>query len=137
MGYLVINFSLYIIRLQSFIYFHIRIFRFDIEYFYIGESSFNTWSIGFNCMSTLQRLFHAEWLENYVHCTFIFTCFMLLFLKIFWHTVIRYQLFLCNTDNLYIAAWFQVFLSNSNNYMVSSNYFYLIIIICLHRKSFK
>ena len=27
---------------------------------------------------------------------------------------------------------FQVFLSNTNNYMVSSNYFYLRIVICLH-----
>ena len=36
------------------------------------------------------------------------------------------------TNNLYSIIWFQVFLSNTNNYMVSSNYFYLIIVICWH-----
>ena len=33
---------------------------------------------------------------------------------------------------LHTVTWFQEFLSNTNNYMVSSNYFNLIIIICLH-----
>ena len=33
---------------------------------------------------------------------------------------------------LHTVVWFQVFLSNTNNYMVSSNYFYLMIVICLH-----
>ena len=34
--------------------------------------------------------------------------------------------------NLHTAVWFQVFQSNTNNYMVSSSYFY-IMIICLHK----
>ena len=34
-------------------------------------------------------------------------------------------------------VWFQVFLSNANNYMVSSNYFYLVIVICLQLSGFK
>ena len=38
-------------------------------------------------------------------------------------------LFLSITNNLHDVVWFQVFLSNTN--MVSSNYFYFIIIICL------
>ena len=33
---------------------------------------------------------------------------------------------------MHTVVWFQVFLSNTNNYMVSSNYFYLMIVICLY-----
>ena len=29
--------------------------------------------------------------------------------------------------------WFQIFIPNINNHMVSSNYFYLIIFICLYK----
>ena len=36
------------------------------------------------------------------------------------------------TNNFHTVVWFQVFLSNTNDYMVSSNYFYLMIVICLH-----
>ena len=47
---------------------------------------------------------------------------------------------LSNTNNLNTVEWFQVFLSNTDNYMVSSNYFYLVIVIicivCLHFSSF-
>ena len=32
-----------------------------------------------------------------------------------------YQIFSTNTNNLNSFVWFQVFLSNTNNYMVSSN----------------
>ena len=39
-----------------------------------------------------------------------------------------YQVSLSNTNNLH--TWFQVFLSITINYMISSNYFYLIIVIC-------
>ena len=35
---------------------------------------------------------------------------------------------LSNTNNLHTVVWFQVFLSNVNNYMVSTNHFYFIII---------
>ena len=47
---------------------------------------------------------------NYIHCTFILTFFVLLF-KNFWHTVIRYQVFLSNTNNLHTIICHQVFLS--------------------------
>ena len=36
-----------------------------------------------------------------------------------------------NKNNLQTVVWFQVFLSNANNYMVSSNYVYFITVICL------
>ena len=36
------------------------------------------------------------------------------------------------TNNLQTAGYFQVFLSNINNYIISSNYFYSIKVICLH-----
>ena len=35
-------------------------------------------------------------------------------------------------SNLHTVVWFQVFWSNTNNYMVSSNYFYLVTVLCLH-----
>ena len=50
----------------------------------------------------------------------------------FLHTVKWYQVFLSNTNNLHTVVWFQVSVSNTNNYTVASNYFYLIIVICLH-----
>ena len=37
-----------------------------------------------------------------------------------------------NTNDLRILEWFQVFLLNRNNYMISNNYFYLIDEICFH-----
>ena len=40
---------------------------------------------------------------------------------------------LSNTNNLHTFIWFQVFLSNTNNYIVLSYYFYFIIIICLQK----
>ena len=36
-------------------------------------------------------------------------------------------------NNLYRVVWLQVFLFNTNNHMVSSNYFYLIIVTCSHK----
>ena len=38
---------------------------------------------------------------------------------------------LSNINNLHAIVWFQILPSNTNNYNVSSNYFYLIIVICL------
>ena len=58
--------------------------------------------------------------------------YIYIFGVIFLYTVIQYQLFVSNTNNLYIFVWFQVFLFKTNDYMVSSNYFYLIIFICWH-----
>ena len=43
-----------------------------------------------------------------------------------------YIRWLANRNNLHRAVLFQVFRSNTNNYMDSSYYFYSIIIICLH-----
>ena len=42
--------------------------------------------------------------------------------------MIHHFLIIC----LHVVVWFQVFLCNTNNYMISSNNFYLIIVICLH-----
>ena len=42
-----------------------------------------------------------------------------------------------NTNNLHTVAWFQVFLSNTNDYMVSRNNFYLIIVIFFNSYIFK
>ena len=39
---------------------------------------------------------------------------------------------LSNTNKLHTVVLFQVFLSNINNYMISSNHFYSIIVICLY-----
>ena len=55
-----------------------------------------------------------------------------LFVNIFFQIVILYQVFLSNTNNLHTIVYFKVFLFNTNNYLVLSNYFYSIIIICLH-----
>ena len=59
----------------------------------------------------------------------------------------QYRVFLHNTNNLQLYGikdsyliqiictqlyGIQEFLSNNHNHMVSSNYFYLIIVICLH-----
>ena len=41
-------------------------------------------------------------------------------------------MFSSNIDNLQSIVWFQVFLSNTNNYKFSSYYFYLQIVICLN-----
>ena len=46
------------------------------------------------------------------------------------YTVIWYQEFQSNTNNLHTIVWFQESLPN-NNYMGSNNYFYFII-ICLY-----
>ena len=69
--------------------------------------------IDFYDMSNCQEFFY------FIHCISIFT-------------IIGYQVFLFDTNNWHTILWFQVFLSNNNNNMVLSNYFYLIIVICLH-----
>ena len=70
--------------------------------------------IDFNSMTIQLVLFFAKRLGNCIHC--ILTFFVLLFHRVFLHTAIAYK----------------VFLSNTNIYIVSRNYFYLIIVICLH-----
>ena len=82
----------------------------------------------FNGISTPYRLFNAK-------ISFIYKCFIAMSNYIFnvplhfssnwifkkWstvfslHKVIRYQVFLYNTNNLNTVIWFQVFLSNTNN----------------------
>ena len=77
------------------------------------------------------ELFYALALGNCVQCTFLFLFLCSCFLKaIFAHSYILHSNIL-NTKNLHTVVWFQVFLSNINNYMVSCFYFYLIIVICL------
>ena len=44
----------------------------------------------------------------------------------------RYKVFFSDTNNLDAAVSFQVFLSDTNSYMVTSNYLYLIKVIFLH-----
>ena len=34
------------------------------------------------------------------------------------NTVIRYQVFLSNTNNLHTVVWFHIYLSNTNNYYI-------------------
>ena len=65
------------------------------------------------------------------HFIFIFTFFCVVSSD-FLHTVIEYQVFLSNTNYLHTVVWFQVFLAITNNYILSCNYFYLMIVICLH-----
>ena len=49
--------------------------------------------------------------------------------KIVYKSADDYVIFLMQiTNNLHIVLWFQVFLSNTNNYMASSYYFYSIIV---------
>ena len=65
--------------------------------------------------------FYAKWFGSYVHfafcvvvfCTRLYSCIQVFLVK--------------------IIVWFQVLLSDTKNYIVLSNYIYLIIIICLHR----
>ena len=42
------------------------------------------------------------------------------------------EVFLSNMNKLLADAWFHIILFNSNNYIVSSKYFYWIIVICLY-----
>ena len=70
--------------------------------------------------ATAVRFFTCKDL-NYVRCLFLFhlhflCCFLL-----------RVFLLFC-----FAHIWLQVFLSNTNKYRVSSNYFCLIMITCLH-----
>ena len=81
-------------------------------------------------MSTRLGLFYADKLGNCVHCTFIFAFFVLFHKGSFAHSYVISNII--NTNNLHRVVWFQLFLCNINNYMSSSNYFYFIIVICLH-----
>ena len=77
----------------------------------------------FNSMSTRPGLFYAKRLGITFLFSFLCTCFLRFFCKkiksyqqqIIWHKLV----------------WFQVFVSNTNDCMVSSNYFYVIIVIFL------
>ena len=71
--------------------------------------------------SILKACLTCQGLRNYMHSTFIF--WNSDFLRVVLHAII----------------WFQVFLSNTNNYMALNNYFYLIShlfehIISSHKK---
>ena len=77
-------------------------------------------------------------LRNHIQFTFIFIFFVLLFLKSFLYTLIWYQIQISRFHyiriqiNFPIVVRFQVFVSNTDNYIVLSNCFYLIIVIHLH-----
>ena len=54
----------------------------------------------------------------------------------FWYTVIWYQVFLSNSNDLHTVVWFPVFLSHTDNLLLfilfSRYYFWLTVVICLH-----
>ena len=89
-----------------------------------------SWLI-YNGMSKHLWLFYAQRWGNCVRYKSLSTFFLLLFLVGFSPTV-TYQLFISSLNYLHTVIRFQVLLSNTNNYMVSSNYFYLIISIAFH-----
>ena len=69
-------------------------------------------------------------LRNWVHYMFIFT-FLCSFLRDFFCTQLYHIKYSYLIKLNFIVIWFEVFLSNTNNHKVSSNYFYLMIVICL------
>ena len=93
-----------------------------------GVSIDADWLIDLNSMSMFW-FFFDESLGKSVHCLFIITFFVKLFLRDFLHS---YMILTTSTNNLHPFSWFQVFLSYSNNSMASSNYFDLILVICLY-----
>ena len=70
---------------------------------------------------------------------FIFTSFFnVIVSKEFLHTLVWFQVFQTNTNNLLTFVWFQVFLSNTNNlYTVVWFQVFLIQIICMQLYGFK
>ena len=76
-------------------------------------------------------LFYARRLENRVLSKFIFTLSVIVSSKSFAHSWIISSI--PKENNMKAVRWFQVFLSNTNNYfMISSNYFFLIAEIRLY-----
>ena len=61
-------------------------------------------------------------IDNYI--------FVLFFLLSFFAYSFLYQIIQSKTNNLHTVIWFQV--SNTNNYIDPSNYFYLKMIISLY-----
>ena len=57
---------------------------------------------------------------------FLFSCFVNVFEQSYIVSSITY------TNNLHTVIWFQVFLSNAENYIVPNSYCYLKIVNCLH-----
>ena len=80
-------------------------------------------------MSVHLGLVHHKVLGNRVHCTFILSFLRCCSLRNFAHSYISR---VPNTNIICTDIWFQVFQSNTKNQMVSSNYFYLIIVISLY-----
>ena len=89
-------------------------------------------------MLTHLVLFHAYRLENHVHWKFIFTFLCSCFLRVLLINLYFAHFFqlLPTTNNLCTIISFQEFLSNTKSHLVSSNYFNLIIIICLQLYGF-
>ena len=67
-------------------------------------------------------------LQDSIYCNCFLRCFCTQFydikysylIQIIFQTVLRYQVFQCNTNNLHTVLWYQVFLSNINNFPDSS-----------------
>ena len=76
----------------------------------------HSWLIDFNGISIRLELFYTQKWGICVHCTFIFTLLWTCLLRVLLHTIEWYQVFLSNTNNWHTVVWFQVFPSNTNNF---------------------
>ena len=80
----------------------------------------------FSDMTIHLGLFNAEELGNRIHYMLILTFLEKLFLNFFLHSYISSISIKINNEHRVVL--FQVFLSNTNIYIASSNHFYLIIV---------
>ena len=92
--------------------------RFLCLFNYLNIRQTNNWVIRFN--GTSSRLGLPYTVRQGI--TFIVHAYLHFFVKLlfkrfffFWHTVLWYQVFLSNTNNLPTVIWYQVFLLNTNN----------------------
>ena len=99
--------------------------------------SFTCWWIYFDDTPNRLRLFHAERLGNCVHFKFIYTFLWNYLWRFFAHSYERSSISI--SFKKFAHNWMPSNISNTNNYMVSSNYFHLIIVISLQTQlySFK
>ena len=88
---------------------------------YLRLSAAATSLIAFYGISTTIRLLYVERLGNCIYCAFYF-----LLCRFFANSYIKYFYLI---QIICRVVWFQLSLSNSNDYMVSSHYFYLRIVI--------
>ena len=98
-------------------------------YYNCFQRSRSDWLIDFNDMSIHLGLFYALMYGNRVHCASISTFFwVIVFSEYSKHSYLISIILLSHSNNLNSVVGFQVFPSNANNYMLSSDHFYLIVI---------